>query len=132
MTIVELNNKYKDGELSLGTGNKELRYKAISPLFKNLYDNKVVYHEGFTCIIKLEDIELTPEHFKAKAHLHTIIDLGVFKRLKSPPPETWTVGANWAYLKLMGDLLSPYSGWLMWLNLSNRSNLKHQRLWLRR
>lgn len=114
MTIEELNKKYVNNELSLGSGNKELRYQALSPLFKNLNDNKVVYHERFTCIIRLEDIQLTPEHFKATAHLHLLIDSGVFKRLTSPPPKTWTIGANWAYLKLKGDRLSVYSGWLMW------------------
>jgi hypothetical protein len=30
MTITELNNKYSNGELSLGQGNKELRFKALS------------------------------------------------------------------------------------------------------
>lgn len=112
--IVELNNKYINGELSLGSGNKELRYNALSPLFENLYDNKVVYHERFTCIVKLQDIKLTHELFEAQAHLHLLIDPGVFRRLKSPPPEIWTVGANWAYLKLNGNYLSPYSSWLMW------------------
>lgn len=114
MTIDELNKNYVNGELSLGTGDKEFRYKALSPLFENLYDNKVVYHEGFTSIIRLGDIKLTSGIFEAEAHLHLLIDPGVFRHLKSKPPKTWTVGANWAHLKLRGDRLSPYSGWLMW------------------
>lgn len=111
MTITELNNKYKSGELSLGRGNRDLRFNALSPLFKNLYENKVVYHEGFTSIITLEDIELSP-HFYAEAKIHLLIDSGVFKN--RPVPETWSVGANWAFLNLNGDRLSPYAGWLMW------------------
>lgn len=113
MTIAELNKKYHK-ELSLNPGDKELRFYLLSPLFQNIYENKVVYHERFTCIVQLSDIKLTPDFFKAKA-----LRLSMIKPLtycNVPLPETWTVGANWEYLRLNGERLASYSSWIMWTN----------------
>ncbi len=112
MTITELNKKYTNNELSAIKGDKQLRYEAFSPLFKNLYQNKVIYHERFTAIIKLEDIKLTPDLFEATAVFNLLIKAGA--RRKRPLPEKWEIGANWAYLSLEKDYFSVYSGWLMW------------------
>ncbi|MEI6682668.1 MAG: hypothetical protein WCO44_08570 [Bacteroidota bacterium] len=114
MTIAELNEKYHHGELSIGAGDQEFRYLLFSPLFKNLYQDKVVYHERFTSIIKLENIILAPDRFEAVAIRHLLIDQG--SAGKRPLPEKWTAGANWAYLRLSGSCLTSYSGWLMWVD----------------
>ena len=114
MTITELNKKYQNGELSSSVGDQEFRYLLFSPLFMNLYHNKVVYHERFTSIIKLENIILTPEMFQATAIHHLLIDRG--SRRHSPVPERWTVGANWGFMRLLQNCLSVYSGWLMWVD----------------
>jgi hypothetical protein len=111
MNIYELNKNYQKDLISV-EGDKELRYYLLSPLFQNLYENKVVYHERFTCIVQLSKIVLTPELFEAKAERQLIIKTGMYGN--RPLPEVWTIGANWAYLRLLGDYLAPYSSWLMW------------------
>ena len=113
MTISELRKKYKNGELTSTQGDREFRYLALSPLFTNLYENKVVCHDRFTSIIRLEDLEITPVQFKATAILHLLIDSGAFRR-KRLPPEKWEISANWAYLRLAGSSLCVYSGWVIW------------------
>lgn len=113
MTIAELNKKYHK-ELSLNAGDKELRYYLLSPLFQNLYENKVVYHEWFTCLVQLSDIRITPEIFEAKAHRISMIKSLTYSNVTLP--ENWKVVANWAYLRLNGERLATYSGWVMWTN----------------
>ena len=113
MTISELRKKYKNGELTSTQGDQEFRYLALSPLFTNLYENKVVYHDRFTSIIRLEDLEISPIQFQATAIRHLLIDNGAFRR-KRLPPEKWEISANWAYLRLAGSSLCVYSGWVIW------------------
>lgn len=113
MNIQELTEKYTNGELSDQIGDPELRCKEFSPLFRNLYENKVVYHERFTYIAQLQKIELTPEGFSAKAIPHLLIEKG--NRMDAfYPQKPWGIGANWKYLRLSKSVLVPYSGWLMW------------------
>ncbi len=113
MNIQELTEKYTNGELSDQTGDPELRCKEFSPLFRNLYENKVVYHERFTCIVKLENIELLPDRFSAKAIPHLLIEKGN-KMDSFFPKKPWSIGSNWEYLRLSKSALVPYSGWLLW------------------
>ena len=110
MTISELNGKYTWAELGAMPGDITLRFQLLSPLFRNLYDNKVVYHERFTCIIKLEDIQISPERFSATAVRHLVIRPFMHFEV----PERWEIGARWDFLGLSTDLLSVYSSWLMW------------------
>ena len=113
MNIKELNAKYINGELSSQTGDAELRFKEFSPLLLNLYENKVVYHERFTCIVKLEQIKLMPDMFTAIAVPILLIEKG--NRMDTfYPKKPWEIGASWKYLQLSGDVLFPYSMWLMW------------------
>lgn len=111
MTIDELNEKYQK-ELSWTEGDQELRYNLLSPLFKNLYENKVVYHERITCIVQLSDIIISPERFWAKAQRILLISPGTYEN--RPIPEVWNVGAVWAYLTLNGNRLSAYGSWVIW------------------
>ena len=113
MNIQELTEKYSKGELSSQIGDSELRRQEFSPLFRNLYENKVVYHERFTCIVKLENIELLPDRFSAKAIPHLLIEKGN-KMDSFYPQKPWSIGANWEYLRLLKSALVPYSGWLLW------------------
>ncbi|MEI6138553.1 MAG: hypothetical protein WCP85_04790 [Mariniphaga sp.] len=113
MNIFELNQKYKNGELSGQTGDPELRRQEFSQLFMNLYENKVVYHERITRIIKLDKIELLPDRFNAIAIPYLLIEKG--NRLdESYRHKSFELGASWKYLRLDGIVLSPYSSWLMW------------------
>ena len=111
MTVNELNEKYHE-QLTSTKGDKELRYYLLSPLFQNLYQNKVVYHERFTAVVQLSDISLTPDIFFARAELISLIKSSRLR--KKPLPKTWKISANWAYLTLNKACLSPYSSWLMW------------------
>ena len=113
MTIADLRKKYTKGELTSTSGDLEFRYLALSPLFAGLFENKVVYHERVTSIIKLEEIVITPQEFSATAVRLMLIDNGrpIYKR---KPPEKWTISANWAYMRLVGNGLSMYSGWIIW------------------
>ena len=137
MNISELCEKYTHGELTSMPGDKQLRYEALSPLFNNLYENKVIYHERVTSIIRLENIVLTPDKFEATAIRLKLFEpiSNSFKRFASL--NSWTIGANWAYLTLdKKGCLCPYSGWLMWIEpelvkkveeLTNKSNFEEAR-----
>jgi len=111
MIVAELNEKYHE-ELSWTQGDQELRYNLLSPLFQNLYENKAVYHERFTCIIQLPDIVISPESFRAKVRRLSLINPGVYQNM--PIPENWTIGSNWAWLRLNVNCLSAYSSWVLW------------------
>jgi hypothetical protein len=113
MNIKELNDKYTNGELSNQTGDPELRRKEFSPLLLNLFENKVVYHERFTCIVKLEQIEFFPDMFTAIAIPHLLIEKG--NRMDTfYPQKPWEISASWEYLQLSGNVLLVYSLWRMW------------------
>ncbi len=117
MSISQLNAKYTNGELTSTIGDKHLRYEALSPLFLNLYENKVVYHERVTIIIRLENIVLTPDWFKATAVFLKLSQLSSNRFHLMTPGDSWSIGASWAYLTLDSKgCLHPYSSWLMWVD----------------
>jgi hypothetical protein len=111
MTVNELSEKYAK-ELSGTKGDKEMRYYLLAPLFKNLYQNKIVYHERFTALVQLSNISLTPDMFTARAELISVIR--TLRTQRRPVPQTWEISANWKYLTLNKGCLSPYSSWLIW------------------
>ena len=115
MNLAQLNQQYPNGELTSVPGDPNFRYEVLAPLFNNLYENKVIFHERATVVLKLEDIKITPDKFEAKAIRQLLI--GTENRInKVLPPKIFPVGSNWAYLKLIGNVLMPYSGWLMWVD----------------
>lgn len=114
MTIRDLKIKYTENELITFPGETKLRYKAFAPLFQNLHECQVVYHERFTGIIKLKDIKITPERFEAKAIPYLLIEKGdrfdqfFFKG-------EWKFGSIWSHIRLTGNgLSSPYANWTIW------------------
>lgn len=111
MTVTELSEKYAK-ELTATKGDKEMRYYLLAPLFQNLYQNKIVYHERFTALVQLSNITLTPDMFTARAEL--ISTIRTLRTQRRPLPQTWGISANWAYLTLHKGCLSPYSSWLIW------------------
>ena len=113
MNNKELNAKNTNGELSSSTGDSELRRKEFSPLLLNLYENKVVYHERFTGIVRLEQIKLMSYGFTAIAVPLLLIEENKLVDkcyLKKP----WEIGASWQHLQLLENALAILTLWLMW------------------
>ncbi len=113
MKITELLANYSSEDLSYFPGDNVLRYEIFSPLLQNLFENKVVYHERFTCIIKIEDLRISPEGFNAKANPYLQIEK------KRPdryfPSKPWSFSAVWSWIVLNGTCLSaPYANWSIW------------------
>lgn len=113
MTIAELHTNYSIEELSYYPGDNALRYKIFSPFLQNLFENKVVYDDRFTCIIKLEDLRILPEGFKVNAVPYLTIEK---KRPgKYCPSNPWSFGAVWSSILLNGTCLcAPYANWSIW------------------
>lgn len=117
MTIQELRSTYSKEELGQFPGDNKLRYEMFSPLFNDLYDQKVIYDEKLLVIVKLEDFIITPEKFSATAIPQECIKRGrelddLFDKLPD-----WTFGSSWDWMLLgsHNDSISvPYAGWSIW------------------
>jgi hypothetical protein len=114
LSISELNAKYDRADLASTPGDRDFRYKILSPLFENLYENKVVYHERFTCIVKLEDIFISPEMFCAIAIPHLMIKKAISIGHTFTMPAKWDFGSVWEVMTLSKNTISAYSGWSIW------------------
>ena len=92
-----------------------LNYPKFSPLFNNLYENKIVYWENMGAfIVTVNDLNITPEGFSAIARVHLTIYKS--RALVMEPPTSWSFGAGWAGLKYDGKVLKAYSCWWIWLD----------------
>lgn len=109
-----LRSKYNLNELSSFPGDNKMRYEMFSPILSNLYENKVVYHERFIGIVKLENIIITPERLKATAVPYLKIERG--NRLdNSFPIKPWDFSAVWSHIVLTDSSIStPYANWQIW------------------
>lgn len=114
MTVAELKAKYTAKELGSSLGDTELRYRAFAPLFIDLYENKMVYHERVTLIIKVENLVITPERYDATAV--PLIFIGSDQRQADKfMGRTWKFGGVWSSTCLINDGLgSPYGGGWVW------------------
>lgn len=114
MTIDELRENYTADELSHFPGDGDLRYRLFSPLFADLFENKVIYRERFVCVVLLENIEINPEFFNATAIPLINIELSGEWR-PEPPSEPWEFGGVWSALCLWNKGISaPYASWTIW------------------
>jgi hypothetical protein len=119
MTIKELQKEYTGEELSCFPGDLELRYKAFAPLFENLYENKMIYHEhGVGWLIRVENLEVTPERFSATAV--AICMLYDRRRRKSGTCHNlkiWKFSATWSSMMLLGNHVFhvPYASFSIWI-----------------
>ena len=118
MTTKELLEKYPDGEFNKFPGDREFRYKVFAPLFENLYESKLIYHEnGKHFLIRVDDIEITPDGFSATAAAIKFL----FTNREMPDLtkwEKWIFGKSWQYMTL-GDWLSfhtPYANHTIFLD----------------
>jgi hypothetical protein len=115
ITFVKLREQYSEKELSYYPGNRMIRYKAFSPFFENLFENKIVYHEKFVCLIRLDDVKVTPKKFSATAvPLISMNRSGPYS--VACPSKPWTFSGGWEYLRLCENCLNaPYAGFSLWL-----------------
>lgn len=121
MTIEELKLKYSWEELSSMPFDTKFRYEIFSPFLKNLYENKMVYHERIMGIIKVEVMEITSERFQAKAIPYLLLErdyiyegmtLGFDKYFFKNG--SWHFGARWSHVRLLGSGLGTYGMWKIW------------------
>lgn len=114
MNIAEINQKYPNNELASFPGDEELKRELFAPLLNNLFENKIVYHERFTCIGRVDELELLPDMFNAKVTALHLIKKGN-KMDYFMPQHPWTFGASWSYLRLINTSLAGYGSWLIGL-----------------
>jgi len=121
MTIKELREKYSHEEIFSKDTDFDLRLKIFKPIFDNLYENKVVIHNKFTSIAKIERVEIRPDYLNVLLIPQTYIPRGTFsdKRIKRASEilkHGWEVGCIWELMSFEEDCLcsSPYTCWLMW------------------
>ena len=113
MTFGELRIRYSHEELTRSLGDPELRYRVCAPFFQNLFESKVVYYEKFIGVVRLDDIEITPERFRALAIPQLDIERsGGFR--PQAPTTPWYFGGIWAAMTLGESSISSYSSWTIW------------------
>ncbi len=114
--IKSLRSKYKGDELTSYRGNNQIRYEAFSPIFKNLYENKIVYSEESIGIIKVENIIITPEHFQATAISYLVIKRGNRYDEMFLKGKDWGFGSTWEGMHLGNNntIGVAYAGWTIW------------------
>lgn len=121
MTITELKENYSHGEIFSKDTDFDLRVKIFKPIFDNLFENKVVVHDKFTCIAKIERVEILPDYLNVFLVPQTFIPRGTpsdkrMKRAFEILKSGWEAGCIWELMSFEEDCLcsSPYACWLMW------------------
>lgn len=123
MTIKELKDKHSQDELFSKEFDSELRKEIFTRIFQKLFEDKVVIHNRFTCIARIEKIEILPESFSAFIIPETFIRTDtpsdkrqeiVFEKLK----RGWEISCKWEYMTILGNSLcsSAYANWLIWVD----------------
>lgn len=89
--------------------------ELFTPYFKNLYKNKVVYHERITFLARMENIEILEDRFRAII----IPELQISNRNRGINPygfpKSWNIGCTWEHLRIFDDCLAAtYVSWLLW------------------
>lgn len=102
--------------LSHSDGFGELKKQALAPLFDNLYENRVIYHERFTCLATIENIEITKDKFSA--FIVPIAMVPTKKRMEIPDKlkNGWKISCGWNFMRLINTRVSssPYANWMIW------------------
>jgi hypothetical protein len=112
MKISELLKLYPNEELTKQKGDPELRYNVYSPILKDLVGKKVIYRERYTCIIRIQNVEINHEYFEAKAVFLNLVT----EKHRLVPLSEWIFGAAWWILHISGNHLVPYSSWALWID----------------
>jgi len=105
------------------------RYQKFSPLFSNLYENKIIYSERQTyCIAKVKNLSITPKGFEATANFYLTLRDGYIllgnKRIKR-----WIFSGFWGQMYLTeNNSLKPISYgscWEIWLDPELVKQVEH-------
>jgi hypothetical protein len=92
-------------------------YEKYSPLFQNLYESKMIYYTvsmfvgGYTALVEVENVKITPKYFSATMKLIQIIE----SHRGVPLPEQWEVSFAWFILRECEGGYVPYSGSCYWV-----------------
>lgn len=95
-------------------------YKKYGHYFNNLYDNKIIYHERYTMIVRLEDLEVTEDYFKATAIRERFIMENPIRRervMNSNLFSKWTFRGSWqdaTYSENPFRIGQPYATFVVW------------------
>ncbi len=102
------------------------KYQKYAHIFENLYQNKIVYHERYTRIVRLENLEVTDEYFEAKAIQEKVIltayqksqyrKFNTLEKILNQHKE-WTFRGNWGVAIISENPLSisqPYASFKIW------------------
>jgi hypothetical protein len=101
------------------TKNAEFQHRAISQMFDNLHEQKIIYSEHLiTRLAQVEKLEIQPTHFQARVRkLHLIEDKRWRKRGNIAEMERWSFGTIWddtLYLFENYFYSIGYVSWRVW------------------
>lgn len=117
MRIAKVLSCFDIKELTQFPGDNDLRCKAFSPFFLNLYENKLVYKERFTAVVELSDLQVTPKGLSATATPIEWIHVPDYRKSFAESNESWTFSNSWGNMCLNveeNNLCSPYVGFTLW------------------
>ena len=121
MTINELTKYNSLNNVFSKSTDPVFRQKLFNDVFNNLFESKVVIHDRFTCVAKIDKIEILLESFFAFIVPQTFIRTDtpsdkrqekVYERLN----QGWEISCKWEYMSFLGNSLcsSAYANWLIW------------------
>ncbi|MBS9773783.1 MAG: ADP-ribosylglycohydrolase family protein [Tenacibaculum sp.] len=112
------------------------KYQKYAPIFENLYQNKIIYHEGITRIVRLENLEITDEYFQAKAIKEKVIltksQKDRFRKYNTlekvlNKSDKWTFRGTWGNAIISENPLrigSPYANFVIWIEPNFVKNIE--------
>ena len=97
----------------------ETNFEKYAYLFENLHENKMIYQErGIGYLIRVENIEITPQSFSAKAvkicELYNRFEITHICQWY----KEWNFGASWDYMNWSGNRSFgvPYVTFRVWID----------------
>lgn len=121
VSISEIKKFYDKEALIKLLEDGEFRYKIFSPLFSNLYENKIIYCERQVLfLISVEDLVIDEKRFSATAmKIQLIYDGRLNKVGRITELSKWKFGCIWNILSFSYDnetFSAPYAGWRIWID----------------
>ena len=116
MRLADLPNHYSYDDLRKFSDDRELRYLAYSPFFRDLYRNILIYRERFLALIEVPDLEVSLRGIRGTAH--PIVRLqrrDIPLSYQRVPLEPWQFSSDWEWM-IPGEnsFHCPYAGFTLW------------------